>query len=134
MIDDLEQDWDYPPSRRFDYIHQRSMSGSIGDWSRMYKQALTFLRPGGWLEIQEFEVWFYSQTPEGLPEDSAIAKWQKLIDEGSLAHGRRLNYASRFKAHLEEAGFVEIQTQTIKVSQIRFQLFFSPVAYISLTL
>ncbi|KIW87159.1 uncharacterized protein Z519_12270 [Cladophialophora bantiana CBS 173.52] len=93
MIDGLEQELVYSPRRRFDNIHQRSMSGSIGDWSTMYKQAL---------------------SPEGLSDDSAIAKWQKLIDEGSLALGRRLNYASRFKAHLEEAGFVDIQTQVIK--------------------
>ncbi len=91
------------------------MSGSIGDWPRLYKQALAHLQPGGWLEIQEFEVRFYSQTPQGLSEDSAINKWQNLIDEGSLGLGRRLNYASRFKDHLEEAGFVDIQTQVVKV-------------------
>jgi hypothetical protein len=94
------------------------MSGSIGDWTRMYRQALASLEPGGWIEIQEFEVWFYSQAPGGLPEDSAITRWQTLIDEASLAFGRRLNYASRFQAHLEEAGFVGIQTQRVKVSEI----------------
>src|SRR5690349_2504123 len=98
MIDDLEQDWVYPPNSRFDYIHQRSLSGSIADWSRLYRQVLSFLEPGGWLEIQESEVWFYSQNPGGLPADSAIAEWQKLVDEASLVLGRRLNYASRFKA------------------------------------
>ncbi|EXJ64291.1 hypothetical protein A1O7_00627 [Cladophialophora yegresii CBS 114405] len=114
IIDDLEQQWDYPQSRKFHYIHQRSMSGSIGDWTRMYRQALTSMEPGGYIELQEFEVWFYSQLPEGLPEESAIVKWQKLVDEASVAFGRRLNYASRFEAHLEEAGFVGIQTQRIK--------------------
>lgn len=118
MVDDLEKEWAYPQNRRFDYIHQRSMSGSIGDWTAMYRHALDSLEPGGWLEIQEFEVWFYSQNPAGLPDDSAIAKWQKLIDEGSVALGRRLNYAAQFKHHLEEAGFVDIQTHVIKVSNM----------------
>ena len=81
IIDDLEQEWAYPSSKKFDYIHQRSMSGSITDWTRLYQQALINLEPGGWLEIQEWEVWFSSQLPGGLPEDSAIAKWQSLIDE-----------------------------------------------------
>ena len=115
IIDDLEKDWAYPASRKFHYIHQRSMSGSIGDWPKLYKQALTHLRPGGWLEIQEFEVRFYSQTHEGLPEDSAINKWQNLIDEASIKMGRRLNYASHFKNHLAEAGFVDVRTQVVKV-------------------
>lgn len=131
IIDDLEQEWDYPETRRFNYIHQRSMSGSIGNWPAMYRQALTSLEHGGWLEIQEFEVWFYSQKPGGLPEDSAIVRWQNLIDEASLALGRRLNYASRFKAHLEEAGFSDVQTQIIKVSKIsKFGHILAPAAYI----
>ncbi|KEF50943.1 uncharacterized protein A1O9_13005 [Exophiala aquamarina CBS 119918] len=114
IIDDLEQNWAYPTGKSFNYIHQRSLSGSIGDWTRLYKQALANLQPNGWLEIQEFEVWFYSQKPGGLPKDSAITKWQNLIDEGSLQLGRRLNYACCFKNHLEEAGFVDIQTQVFK--------------------
>ncbi|KIW16415.1 hypothetical protein PV08_06467 [Exophiala spinifera] len=114
MIDDLEKEWGYPPSRRFDYIHQRSMSGSIGDWTAMYKQALDSLEPGGWFEVQEFEVWFYSQKPDGLPDDSPIVKWQKLIDQASISFGRRLNNVSQFEHHLKEAGFVDVQTQIIK--------------------
>lgn len=92
------------------------MSGSIGDWESLYRQAFANLNPGGWLEIQEFEVWFYSQKPGGLPEDSAIARWQRLIDEGSARMGRRLNYASRFQAHLEQTGFVDVESRAIKVS------------------
>lgn len=92
------------------------MAGSIGNWTNLYQQAKDFLRPGGYLEIQEFEVWFYSQTDEGLPKDSAILKWQQLIKEASTQFGRPLNYASSFQPHLEEAGFVDLQTQTFKVS------------------
>lgn len=115
IIDDIEQPWPYPDSQKFDYIHQRSMSGSIGNWTNLYRQARDCLRPGGFLEIQEFAVWFYSQTDEGLPEDSAIMKWQKLIQEASSLGGRPLNYASSFKAHLEEAGFTDLQEHTFKV-------------------
>ena len=92
------------------------MSGSIGDWTTCYQQALANLRPGGWLEIQEFEVWFYSQRPDGLPNDSSITRWQQLIEEGSSGLGRPLNYAARFTRHLEEAGFVDIHVQIVKVS------------------
>ena len=91
------------------------MSGSIGDWTNLNKQARDCLKPGGWFEIQEFEVWFYSQTDEGLPADSAIVKWQKWIQEASSQFGRPLNYASSFSKHLEEAGFTDLQTHTFKV-------------------
>lgn len=115
VIDDLEEDWDYPENQTFDYIHQRSMSGSVSNWPRLYQQALQNLKPNGWIEIQEFDVWFYSQVPGGLPEDSYIMKWQKLIDQGSQGLGRRLNYASEFAKHLEDAGFVDVQSQVVKV-------------------
>lgn len=92
------------------------MSGSIGNWTDLYKQARDCMRPGGFLEIQEFEVWFYSQTDEGLPEDSAIMKWQKLIQEASSLGGRPLNYASSFRKHIEEAGLMDLQEHTFKVS------------------
>ena len=92
------------------------MCGSIADWTRLYQQAMQHLQPGGWLEIQEFEVWFSSQKPGGLPDDSAIVQWQGLIDEGSTKFGRRLSYAGSFHKHLEEAGFEDIQARRFKVT------------------
>ncbi|OCL06317.1 S-adenosyl-L-methionine-dependent methyltransferase [Glonium stellatum] len=114
LVDDLEADWIYPSSQRFDYIHQRSLAGSIGDWKRLYCQALAHLSSGGWLEIQEFDVWFYSQGSGGLAEDSAIMRWQKLIDEASVGMGKRLNCAAELKAPLEAAGFTDVTSQIVK--------------------
>jgi hypothetical protein len=91
------------------------MAGSIRSWPRLYQQALQNLNPNGWIEIQEFDVWFYSQVSGGLSEDSSIMKWQKMIDQGSQNLGRQLNYASKFAKQLEDAGFVDVQTQVIKV-------------------
>jgi hypothetical protein len=42
-------------------------------------------------------------------------KWQKMIDEASTRLNGRLNYGSRFAKNLEAAGFVDVQTQVIKV-------------------
>lgn len=91
------------------------MAGSITDWVALYEQALQHLSPGGWLEIQEFDVWFYSQTPGGLGEDSAIMQWQKLIDEASVLIGRRLNCSDVLGSKMEEAGFKNVRSQVIKV-------------------
>ena len=92
------------------------MCGSISNWTKLYKQAFTHLQPGGWLEIQEFEVWFQSQKEEGLPEGSAIQQWQTLLDEASGKTGSRLNYATSFENDLEAAGFTDIQARRFKVS------------------
>jgi predicted methyltransferase len=116
VIDDIEESWDYPSSQQFDYIHQRSMAGSIANWSALYKQALKNMKPGGWFEIQEFDVWFHSQNPGGLPQDSAIVQWQTLIDQASVQVGKKLNCGAELGAHLESAGFENMQSQVIKVS------------------
>lgn len=55
-IDDIEQDWPY--SEPFDFIHIRAMSGAISDWPRLYRQCWNHLRPGGWIEVAD---WNYSE-------------------------------------------------------------------------
>jgi hypothetical protein len=92
------------------------MAGSISNWVNLYEEALQHLSPGGWYEVQEFDVWFSSQTPEGLREDSAIMKWQKLLDEASIETGKKLNCAGDLGGKMEEAGFKGVRSQIIKVS------------------
>jgi len=115
VIDDIEESWDYPPSQRFDYIHARSMAGSIADWRALFRQALVHLKPGGWFEIQEFDGWFHSQNVGGLPPDSAILQWQGLLNQASTQVGKKLNCSSELGGYLEEVGFKNIQTQVIKL-------------------
>jgi hypothetical protein len=91
------------------------MAGSILDWNHLYSQALQHLVPGGWIEVQEFDVWFYSQTPRGLEEDSAIMKWQRLIDHASMSIGMRLNCGEGLGRVIGEAGFAGVRSRVIKV-------------------
>lgn len=37
LIDDLEDDWDFPTP--FDFVFSRFMTGSILNWPRFFKQA-----------------------------------------------------------------------------------------------
>lgn len=39
-VDDAQDDWVYPVDY-FDFIHMRTLFGSISDWPRLYKQAYT---------------------------------------------------------------------------------------------
>ncbi|KAB8221222.1 S-adenosyl-L-methionine-dependent methyltransferase [Aspergillus novoparasiticus] len=64
VVDDVEAEWVYPESKKFDYIHKGNISGSISNWDRLFQQALHHVRPGGCIEMQEFRVWFYSQDGE----------------------------------------------------------------------
>jgi trans-aconitate methyltransferase len=55
IVDDLESPRLYKRSEPFDFIHGRAIAGSIKDWPRRYKQIYEHLKPGGWIELQEYE-------------------------------------------------------------------------------
>ena len=90
------------------------MSGSIANWYALFTEALQALKPGGWLEMQEFDVWFRSEEGE-LPADSKIAEWQSYLDQASLMFGKRLNVANEFKEKMIEVGFEDVRDDIIKV-------------------
>lgn len=59
------------------------MSGSIGDWPRLYGQIYKNLKPGGWVEMQEFEIKF--QSDDGAFERApTFAQWEKDLMKVSL--------------------------------------------------
>jgi hypothetical protein len=69
------------------------MSGSISNWTTLFSSCIKALKPGSWLEIQEFDIWFQSEEGE-LPVDSTIIEWQKYLDEASRMFRKKLNVAS----------------------------------------
>ena len=117
-VDDVEADWLYGPSEKFDYIHGRGMAGGIGDWHRLYTQAYDHLKPGGWLEMQEYDAWIRSD--DGTIENATYVKqWQERCDEASLIFGKKLNVAERQKEWLIDAGFVDVRDDVYKVYSLR---------------
>jgi Methyltransferase domain len=114
-VDDLESEWIYRPDEAFDYIHGRSMSGCIGDWGLLWRRIYANLKPGGWVEVQEFEGWIYSADDSELERAPYVKKWLELLDEASLKFGKKLNVAQEQKQHLIDTGFVNIRDDVYKV-------------------
>ncbi|TVY43919.1 Secondary metabolism regulator [Lachnellula subtilissima] len=109
-VDDIEDTWRHKP---FDFIHMRMMAGSIKDWPALIAQAYANLQPGGWLEFCEFEVWVHCQNDTEVPQ--LIHKWQTGLTEAGERIGRTFNVAPNLKRWMEEAGFVGITQNIIKV-------------------
>ena len=89
------------------------MAGSIKDWPALISQAYANLQPGGWLEFCEFEVWVHCQNDTEVPQ--LIHKWQTGLTEAGERIGRTFDVAPNLKRWMEEAGFVEITENIIKV-------------------
>ncbi|KIN05427.1 hypothetical protein OIDMADRAFT_25984 [Oidiodendron maius Zn] len=113
VIDNVESPWIDNEFSSFDLIHGRSMSGSISDWLMLFSSCIEALKPGGWLEMQEFDVWFQSEEGQ-LPADSAIMEWQNYLDEASVMFGKKLNVAREMAPWMSEAGFEDVKEEVIK--------------------
>lgn len=111
-IDDCEADWLY--TEKFDYIHLRSMAGSINDWPRLMKQAYNNLNPGGWIEVTDFETWA-STDDDTLPETSSYYEYQAQLNRASIQFGRPMNVSPQFKRFVENAGFTSVTEEIYKV-------------------
>ena len=114
-VDDVESEWLYRPEEAFDFIHGRGMGGSIANWDALYRQAYTHLKPGGWIEMQEYEGWIWSEDDPLLTKCPYVAQWQQVIDEATAKFGKRLNVAPEQKQNLVNAGFVDVQDDVYKV-------------------
>jgi uncharacterized UPF0146 family protein len=72
------------------------------------------LKPGGWVEIQEYEVQIKSDD-DTINDAKWIVEWQKLLNEASVKFGKKLNVAEMQKQYMIDAGFVDVHDDIYKV-------------------
>ena len=54
QVDDCESEWTF--GQPFDFVHMRILSGSIADWPKLMRSAYKNLKPGGYLEVVDWET------------------------------------------------------------------------------
>ncbi|KAJ5546054.1 hypothetical protein N7494_003639 [Penicillium frequentans] len=112
-IDDAESDWTFTPGEKFDYIHMRSMGGGIGDWPKLLKQAYQHLRPGGWIEVQEFEAAVASDDGTHALAPTMV-EWIEKVNDAARRFGKPMNIASQVQSWMESGGFVNVTDDIYK--------------------
>lgn len=112
LVDDVEGQWVY--GQPFDFIMQRTMCGSISDWSRLFKQGFANLASGGWYEMQEVQVDMFFQDNTDR-ESSAVVKWLTHLDKATEKVGCKLNVAASLEPLFVEAGFVDVHHEIIRI-------------------
>ncbi|PMD31116.1 S-adenosyl-L-methionine-dependent methyltransferase [Hyaloscypha variabilis F] len=112
-IDDIEKPWVY--QQPIDLIHSRICSGSaIRNWPNYLSEAYRCLKPGGWVEAQEF-VFDIMSDDNSLPPNSTIVEWNNEGYKGALLGGCDMRIsAQQIRTYMEAAGFVNIQTINMK--------------------
>ncbi|KAJ5864248.1 uncharacterized protein N7529_006164 [Penicillium soppii] len=114
IVDDAEADWLYSRSQPFDYIHARDMGGAIADWSRLLAQSFQHLRPGGWIELCEFEVMLRSDD-DSIAIAPTLCEFLGHLVLASMQFKRPMNIAEHHRRHLIEAGFEDVRDEVYKV-------------------
>ncbi|KAK1986408.1 methyltransferase domain-containing protein [Colletotrichum cereale] len=110
-IDDVDEEWMW--SHPFDYIHSRIMTASINDWGRYLRQCYDNLVPGGWIELQELDL--FAMSDDGtLTEDHALLKWCRLLQGASEKLGRPYVSPPTLNDLLSEIGFVDVSLSLYK--------------------
>uniref|UniRef100_A0A4E9E9Q9 Methyltransferase domain-containing protein n=1 Tax=Gibberella zeae TaxID=5518 RepID=A0A4E9E9Q9_GIBZA len=114
-IDDFTKEWTFKANSR-DLIHMRFLGGGVSDWRSLYENAFRVTKPGGWIETHEFDPGFHSQN-DSIVHGSAIAAWGSIFEEGCKKLGTSfIPIPSKVQQeHLEAVGFVDIQSQIIRV-------------------
>ncbi|KAH0422638.1 hypothetical protein CcaCcLH18_12716 [Colletotrichum camelliae] len=110
-VDDLDEEWTY--SQPFDYIHTRGMNSCIADWSVFLRKVLTNLKPGGYFELQELEVYPRSDDSSLKPE-CALSRCMSHVHKAFQVFGRSFQEIPRLVAIMQEVGFVDAQLRLFK--------------------
>lgn len=116
-VDDYEDVWTYRETEKFDYIHGRALGGTSADWARFYQQAKDNLKPGGWMEMQEYDAWIFSDD-DSCDRAPWTMEWVEKLDATSQVFGKRLNVAKYHKQWMIDAGFQDVEEREFRVSQI----------------
>jgi SAM-dependent methyltransferase len=108
-IDDAEEEggWTWPPEE-FDMIHIRSMVGAFKNWRTIYEEAYKSLKPGGWIEILDFDDHKVFLTY--FDEKSGVFDWLKALRTAAAMSGRPRSVAHLEPEMLTGLGYLEVAT------------------------
>lgn len=107
-IDDAEEGggWTWPEDE-FDLVHFRSMIGAFQDWKHIYAEAYKHLKPGGWIEVVDFDE---SRLLSHFGEKSVVRKWLTAIDKVTERTGRHRSIQYMEPDALSRLGFIDVKS------------------------
>ena len=113
---DLNGDWNdlanYGP---FDYVHARMLILAVRDWSHLFDQAYSILRPGGLFETLDGDVRLQAANTAYETTNHPAIRWYDSLREHMMTMGVNPSAALELGTKLRETGFIVLidrQVQT----------------------
>ncbi|KAB2574671.1 putative methyltransferase tdiE [Lasiodiplodia theobromae] len=107
-VDDIEDEWTY--TQKFDFIHARYLLGAVRDWPALVAKCFKYLKPGGWIELQDFTMQVYS-TDGSLAKDSYLTRYLTETTEGMRTMGVEPEPGAKLAGWVREAGFEDVHNE-----------------------
>ncbi|KAK3940506.1 Demethylmenaquinone methyltransferase [Diplogelasinospora grovesii] len=107
-IENAEDEW-IRPADAVDLVHLRNMTGAFSDWRFIYGQAFNCIKPGGWIEIIDFDDYYAYENFLGMyPNGSPAHILVNAVYEAAQMSGRPRGVEHMSQQLLIDAGFVDI--------------------------
>lgn len=107
QIDDATEEWTF--TQPFDFVHLRNLSGAFSDWVSIYTEAFKHLKPGGYIEITDFEN---IQMPNSSP-NSYVSIFAGAVQAAAEKAGTPVDTGHLRRSLLEGAGFKSVRTTVL---------------------
>ncbi|KAJ6127528.1 hypothetical protein N7523_003140 [Penicillium sp. IBT 18751x] len=108
QLADAQSQWTY--HEPFDLIHIRGLSGAFHNWHHIYTQALTHLKPGGYIEVADVDP---AGDTISLPSnsDTHLRTYAAALRAAADESGYPRDLKHLATNALSEAGFVDVRVQ-----------------------
>lgn len=111
-VDDVESEWTF--NQTFDFIFCRYMTACIKDWPKLVNTIFDNTTPGGWAEIQDFNLMYYSDDKSFGPNRQTYTWITKLLEASNEA-GRDPCPGPKVEGWMRDAGFKNIGTKKVRL-------------------
>jgi SAM-dependent methyltransferase len=111
-VDDAESEWLHQLNS-FDFIHCRFMFLAIRDFSQLLRQAYTTLKPGGYIQFCEYNIYrkSYDNT---LPAYSPALNLVETLGEAAAKMGFDVRIVESLRQMAIDAGYVNVVEQPVE--------------------
>lgn len=108
-IENAEDEW-IRPADAVDLVHLRNMEGAFSDWRYIYQQAYNCLKPGGWIEVIDYDDYFTSENflSYYAPDSPAHLLAEGILEAARVA-GRPRGIGHMSRDLLEEIGYADFK-------------------------
>ena len=111
-VDDAEENWTF--QHQFDLVHCRYLAAAISDWGKLVRQCFEATKPGGYTELQDYNLRIYSEDGS-LTSEHAETKWNGLGCGACESFGKDPAPGPKLEGWMKDAGFVDVYHERIRL-------------------